>query len=212
MEDVVAASSFQSGDYLRGWLEAVLSQETVSALSRAFLEQTKSTLLERIDHWAFIDSTFAWFDALQIHHTTDDTVFDEYKEEREVWKLLQQEVIQQYGKSEVSLHSLLQEFDLRSKEAPVPKDAVRCLTIHSSKGLEFKRVYLIGLVEDQLPSWAATRKGDDSFEMREERRNCFVEFTRAVEALTITYSDRYFGYLKAPSRFLTEMGIAVVQQ
>lgn len=209
VEDVVAASSFQSGDYLRGWLEAALNQDTVSALTRAFLEQTKSTLLERVDHWAFIDAAFAWFDSLQNHPSAVDTAFDEYQEEREVWKLLQQEVIQQYGKSEVSLHSLLQEFDLRSKEAPAPKDAVRCLTIHSSKGLEFKRVYLIGLVEDQLPSWAATKKGDDSFEMREERRNCFVAITRAEEALTLTYSGRYFGYAKAPSRFLTEMGIAV---
>jgi DNA helicase-2/ATP-dependent DNA helicase PcrA len=194
---------------LRGWLEVALSQKTISAPTRAFLEQTKSTLLERVDHWAFIDAAFAWFDALQSHSTAVDSAFDEYQEEKEVWKLLQQEVIQQYGKSEVSLHSLLQEFDLRSKEAPVPKDAVRCLTIHSSKGLEFKRVYLIGLVEDQLPSWAATKKGDDSFEMREERRNCFVAITRAEEALTLTYAGRYFGYPKAPSRFLTEMGITV---
>jgi DNA helicase-2/ATP-dependent DNA helicase PcrA len=83
------------------------------------------------------------------------------------------------------------------------------LTIHSSKGLEFKRVYLIGLVEDQLPSWAATKKGDDSFEMREERRNCFVAITRADEALTLTYSGRYFGYAKEPSRFLLEMGLSL---
>jgi DNA helicase-2/ATP-dependent DNA helicase PcrA len=209
VEAVVASSSFQSGDYLRGWLEAALAQETVSSPTRAFLELTKSTLLERGDHWAFIEAAFSWFDALLNHPTAVDTAFDEYQEEKEVWKLLQQEVIQQYGKSEVSLHSLLQEFDLRSKEAPAPKDAVRCLTIHSSKGSEFKRVYLIGLVEDQLPSWAATKKGDDSFEMREERRNCFVAITRAEEALTLTYSGRYFGYAKAPSRFLTEMGITI---
>ena len=209
VEDVVASSSFQSGDYFRGWLEAALGQENVSAPTRAFLVQTKSTLLERVDHWAFIEAAFSWLDALQNYPTAVDAAFDEYQAEKEVWKLLQKEVIQQYGKSEVSLHSLLQEFDLRSKETPPPKDAVRCLTIHSSKGLEFKRVYLIGLVEDQLPSWAATKKGDDSFEMREERRNCFVAITRAEEALTLTYAGRYFGYAKAPSRFLTEMGITV---
>jgi DNA helicase-2/ATP-dependent DNA helicase PcrA len=207
VEDVVAGSSFQSGDYFRSWLEAVLGQESVSALTRVFLEQAKATLLERTDHWAFIDAAFKWFEALRNHPTAIDNAFDEYEEEKEVWGILQQEIIQQYGRSEVSLHSLLQEFDLRSKETPPPKDAVRCLTIHSSKGLEFKRVYLIGLVEDQLPSWAATKKGDDSFEMREERRNCFVAITRAEEALTITYSGRYFGYSKAPSRFLAEMGI-----
>lgn len=210
VEDVVASSSFQNGDYFRGWLEAALGRETISAPTRAFLEQTKSTLLERVDHWAFIEAAFSWFGALKNNPSAVDTAFDEYQEEKEVWMLLQQEVIQQYGKGEVSLNSLLQEFDLRSKETPPPKDAIRCLTIHSSKGLEFKRVYLIGLVEDQLPSWAAKKKGDDSFEMREERRNCFVAITRAEDALTLTYSGRYFGYAKAPSRFLTEMGITAL--
>ena len=208
VENVIAAASFHSGDYLRSWLEAALAQDD-STSTRAFLGQMKSTLLERVDHWAFIEAAFSWLDTVRNHPAAVDTAFDEYQEEKEVWKLLQQEVIQQYGKSEVTLHLLLQEFDLRSKEAPPPKDAIRCLTIHSSKGLEFRCVYLIGLVEDQLPSWAATKKGDDSFEMREERRNCFVAITRAEEALTLTYSSRYFGYAKAPSRFLTEMGITV---
>lgn len=208
VEDVVAASSFQSGDYLRGWLDTALAQPTISAPTRAFLIKTKEALLDRADHWVFIETAFNWFEALQNQTSSVDTAFNEYAEEKHVWGLLQQEIIQQYGKSEVSLHSLLQEFDLRSKEPPPPKDAIRCLTIHSSKGLEFKRVYLVGLVEDQLPSWAAVKKGDDSLEMSEERRNCFVAITRAEEALTITYSARYFGYAKRPSRFLSEMGIA----
>ena len=209
VEDIVAASSFHSGDYLRSWLEAALAEPTVSVSTLEFLEKMRGTLLDRVDHWIFIEAAFEWFESLQSQATVVDTAFNEYEEEKHVWGLLQQEIIQQYGKSEVSLHSLLQEFDLRSKEPPPPKDAVRCLTIHSSKGLEFKRVYLIGLVEEQLPSWAAVKKGDESLEISEERRNCFVAITRAEEALTITYSARYFGYAKKPSRFLSEMGIAV---
>jgi DNA helicase-2/ATP-dependent DNA helicase PcrA len=209
VENVVAASSFESGDYLRAWIEAAFVQEAVSTSTRPFLEQMKRTLLERLDHWLFIDAAFLWFDAIQNQPAAADTAFDEYLGEKEVWILLQHEVIQQYGRGEVSLHSLLQEFDLRSKETPPPKDAVRCMTIHGSKGLEFRRVYLIGLVEDQLPSWAARKKGNDSFEMCEERRNCFVAITRAEESLTLSYSDRYFGFAKSPSRFLGEMGIQV---
>ena len=207
VEDVVAASSFHNGDYLRGWLNAALTQGAVSAVTRTLLEEMRGTLVDRVDHWAFIEDAFKWFEALQSQPSVIDNAFNEYKEEKDVWSLLQNEVVQQYGKAEVSLHSLLQEFDLRSKEPPPPNDAVRCLTIHSSKGLEFKQVYLIGLVEDQLPSWAAVKKGDDSLEMHEERRNCFVAITRTEEALTITYAGRYFGYPKKPSRFLTEMGI-----
>jgi DNA helicase-2/ATP-dependent DNA helicase PcrA len=71
--------------------------------------------------------------------------------------------------------------------------------------MEFYHVYLIGLVEEQLPSWAAVRKGRDSQEMQEERRNCFVAITRTRENLTLTYSQEVFGWSKEPSRFLSEM-------
>ena len=73
--------------------------------------------------------------------------------------------------------------------------------------MEFDHVYLVGMVEDQLPSWAAIQKGDQSRDMQEERRNCFVAITRTQETLTLTYSDRVQGWQKKPSRFLYEMEI-----
>jgi DNA helicase-2/ATP-dependent DNA helicase PcrA len=73
--------------------------------------------------------------------------------------------------------------------------------------MEFQHVLLIGLVEDELPSYHARKKGDVSDEMREERRNCFVAITRAEETLTLTYAGKYFGWPKEPSRFLREMGV-----
>jgi len=82
---------------------------------------------------------------------------------------------------------------------------VPCFTIHVAKGMEFDHVYLVGLVEDQLPSWSAVKKGADSHEMQEERRNCFVAVTRTQESLTLTYSREVFGWTKRPSRFLKEM-------
>ncbi len=207
VDDVVAASSFHSGDYLRTWLQVALDIATVSPATKQFLAKTRETLLERSDHWTFIEAAFAWFETLKEGSVTD-SAFNEYNEEKLVWKALEQDIVEQFGRDEITLHSLLQQLDLRSKEAPPAPNSVRCLTIHTAKGLEFKRVYLIGVVEEQLPAWAATKKGDDSLEMREERRNCFVAITRAEEALTITYASRYFGYAKTPSRFLTEMGIA----
>lgn len=208
-EDIVAASSFQNGDFLRTWLEVVSAEQSISASTRTFLAGMRTSLVDRVDHWAFIESAFRWLDQLRDQPTAQEAAFDDYEGEKQVWDLLQSEIIQQFGKQEVALHSLLQEFDLRSKETPPPKDAVRCLTIHSSKGLEFKNVFLVGVVEDQLPSWAAKKKGDDSLEMREERRNCFVAITRTEESLTITFAETYFGYDKEPSRFLTEMGIKI---
>ena len=75
--------------------------------------------------------------------------------------------------------------------------------------MEFGHVYLMGMVEDQLPSYWAAKKGDKSLEMQEERRNCFVAITRAQESLTLTFSAEVFGWAKQPSRFLDEMGIEI---
>ena len=71
--------------------------------------------------------------------------------------------------------------------------------------LEFDHVYLIGLVEDELPSFQSKRQGDESPEMEEERRNCFVAITRSKKTLTLSYSKYYYGFFKQPSRFLYEM-------
>jgi DNA helicase-2/ATP-dependent DNA helicase PcrA len=79
------------------------------------------------------------------------------------------------------------------------------MTIHGSKGKEFDHVYLIGLAEDVLPSFQSLKAGSESAEMEEERRNCFVAITRTRECLCLSWADRYRGYSKQPSRFLSEM-------
>jgi DNA helicase II / ATP-dependent DNA helicase PcrA len=69
------------------------------------------------------------------------------------------------------------------------KDGVSLMTIHKSKGLEFKIVFLIGLVDTLLPS----AKGN----IEEERRICFVAISRAMELLFLSYP---LGYLNQPSK------------
>ena len=136
-----------------------------------------------------------------------DNPFAEYSDEKSTWSELVAEIEGQFGPEKVTLNVLLQELDMRSKAPSPAKGAVPCFTIHASKGMEFGHVYLIAMVEDQLPSWAAVKKGPDSREMQEERRNCFVAITRTEDSLTLTYSQRVFGWNKAPSRFLREMGL-----
>jgi DNA helicase II / ATP-dependent DNA helicase PcrA len=108
---------------------------------------------------------------------------------------------------EMTLEALLQELDLSPKIPPVLPNATRCLTIHGAKGMEFEHVYLVGLVEDLLPSFQAIQKGGESKELQEERRNCFVAITRVQESLTLTYASSCQGRSKTPSRFLKEMGL-----
>ncbi|MGE6699479.1 ATP-dependent helicase [Hyphomonas sp. NPDC076900] len=205
VKDVIARSAAEEGDYLRSWIRSALDREELSPGARELLESAGIRLVERLDFWGFEKSAFAWLDALPDTAPDHNGIFDEYEEEKETWRALVAEISAQYGRAEVTLHLLLQELDLRSKAPAAPKGGIPCFTIHASKGLEFDHVYLVGMVEDQLPSWAALKKGDDSHEMREERRNCFVAITRAQETLSLSYSDRVLGWGKAPSRFLREM-------
>ena len=78
------------------------------------------------------------------------------------------------------------------------------LTIHASKGKEFDHVILIGMANDELPSFQSLKKGLQSAEMEEERRNCFVAITRAKKVLYLTYSKSYFGW-KKKINFLNEI-------
>ena len=113
----------------------------------------------------------------------------------------------EYGHGNLTLNVYLQQMDLVSKAPRPGPNAVRCMTVHGSKGLEFNHVYLIGMAQEVLPSFHALRKGHRSKELEEERRNCFVAITRVKETLTITRSRQYYGYSKPPSQFLAEMGI-----
>lgn len=207
VKDIMSRASAEDGDYLRTWAIAALERKELSTSARKLIEQTVAKLSERLDFWAFQKEAFGWLDTLPDVKPDVEGVFDEYEQEKETWDQLVSEISAQYGRSEVTLHLLLQELDLRSKSPVPPKNSVPCFTIHASKGMEFDHVYLVGLVEDQLPSWAAIKKGADSREMQEERRNCFVAITRAQETLSLSYADRVFGWPKQPSRFLYEMGL-----
>lgn len=207
-DDVVARSSVDQGGLFRAWLDIAEMQSGLEPTTKVMLATARKTLLDRLDYWAFVNAAHGWFAAVESQPASAaEFAFDEFKDEREIWDALKSEIGNHYSLSELSLHNFLQELDLRTKERPAPKGAVRCLTIAASKGMEFKHVYLIGLVEDELPSYFAKKKGDHSEDMREERRNCFVAITRAEDTLTLTYADRYYGYPKEPSRFLNEMGL-----
>ena len=87
-------------------------------------------------------------------------------------------------------------------------DCVVLMTIHSAKGLEFPHVYVAGMEEGIFPG---LRSIGDEPEMEEERRLCYVAFTRAKEQLTLSYAKQrmLFGKTTANrrSRFLEEAGL-----
>jgi DNA helicase-2/ATP-dependent DNA helicase PcrA len=75
--------------------------------------------------------------------------------------------------------ALLSDVDEWNPQAP----GVTLMTIHMAKGLEFDRVFLIGLEEGLLPHASAL---DSDREVEEERRLCYVAMTRARNRLTLT--------------------------
>ena len=77
------------------------------------------------------------------------------------------------------------------------KEGVRLMTIHKSKGLEYPVIFLIGMVENILPS----KKGN----LEEERRICFVGISRAMKLLYLSWSMTYLGQPAKKSIFLDEI-------
>ncbi len=209
-ERVAAGSALDETDYLRDWLAEALAREEMEADTRTFLEGGVQALVARGDYLSFITEGLSWFESLTLRSSVGSSEgFTDYEEERSAWLELQVATLDRYGRDQTSLQVLLQEFDLSPKAPPVPPDAVRCYTIHTAKGMEFPHVYLIGLVEEVLPSFQSMRKGDASAEMQEERRNCFVAITRTQESLTLTHCRRQGGWPRRPSRFLAEMGLEI---
>jgi DNA helicase-2/ATP-dependent DNA helicase PcrA len=156
---------------------------------------------------AFVRTAFSYFDFIESTGTEGQEQFADYMSERRVWQKILDEIGGEDVAYALSLGQFLQELALANKTPDAPAEAIRCLTIHSSKGMEFPHVYLVGLAEDQLPSFQSKKAGESSREMQEERRNCFVAITRAIESLTLTYARKYNGWNKQPSRFLHEMGM-----
>ena len=98
-------------------------------------------------------------------------------------------------------------------------DAVRLMSLHASKGLEFDVVFMIGVENGLLPHKKATQERPDGAGLNEERRLCYVGFTRARKQLFVSYCQQRQGsFLKGkaggvrfemvrPSQFLLEAGL-----
>ena len=85
---------------------------------------------------------------------------------------------------------------------------VNLLTVHASKGLEFKEVYIIDMMEGRFPNIKLSRPAGG---IEEERRLFYVAVTRAKDRLCFAYAknDRIKNIEYEPSRFLIEAGYKI---
>jgi DNA helicase-2/ATP-dependent DNA helicase PcrA len=106
------------------------------------------------------------------------------------------------------LDAMLENAALQSDQDELKEDAnaVRLMTVHASKGLEFPYVFITGLEEGLFPY---AREGSDESDQEEERRLCYVAITRAEKKVFLTFASyrTVFGSKNAtiPSQFLSDI-------
>ncbi|MCQ2251666.1 MAG: exodeoxyribonuclease V subunit gamma, partial [Bacteroidales bacterium] len=106
-----------------------------------------------------------------------------------------------------SLSDYLEEVSLMTGDEQTDEpNQVSLLTIHASKGLEFKNVYLCGVEDGLFPS---QKSAESNAQLEEERRLFYVAVTRAQKRLIISYARMRFKYGQLapaqPSRFIKEI-------
>lgn len=111
---------------------------------------------------------------------------------------------------EAGVETLLEDAALQSDQDEIKdkeeKDAVRLMTVHAAKGLEFPYVFVTGLEEGLFPHQRLDEKGVDE---EEERRLFYVALTRAGKKLWLTYAHSRVVYgssgMNIPSSFLNDI-------
>ncbi|MDR1698864.1 MAG: UvrD-helicase domain-containing protein [Prevotellaceae bacterium] len=113
------------------------------------------------------------------------------------------------GETSATLPNFLSEVSLltdQDKETEDDRNKVTLMTVHASKGLEFKNVFVVGLEEQLFPS---ERSANSESELEEERRLFYVAITRAEEHCTISYARSRFHRGQTnysnPSRFIKDI-------
>jgi ATP-dependent DNA helicase Rep len=110
------------------------------------------------------------------------------------------------GKTLIDMVQSIALINMLEKQDNEDYDAIQLSTLHASKGLEYKHVFLVGVEEGILPH----RESQDPAKLQEERRLMYVGITRAQRSLHISYCEKRKQAREMipcePSRFISEMG------
>jgi superfamily I DNA/RNA helicase len=166
------------------------------------LAESITSLIEEIDYLQFIEKQYD--NPKQVERRKNDVMhfiesanrFTNYFKENANLKNFVERLLLQDSQDKEEL----------DEDSDVRKNEVTLMTLHSSKGLEFKVVFLVGVEEETLPHKKTITQGED---ISEERRLCYVGITRAQEKLFMTYckTRKLFGKdcPRFKSRFINEL-------
>jgi DNA helicase-2/ATP-dependent DNA helicase PcrA len=201
-DQVIAEAEATGQGYLNTWATTARAENLDSDDAR-LLEAFTHAEGDAIPAVQAIETCLEDFSRRAESRTEDTDLIEDLSAWRELWR----DIGIQIGRH-APLDQYLQQLQLRSKEPSPKPGTITLMTIHGAKGREFDHVYVIGLAEDILPSFQSQEQGDDSPELEEERRNCFVAITRTKERLVLSHAREYRGWPKEASRFLIEMQLA----
>ena len=217
-------AKMQRLEYLKEHAMSFLYDENDNSLFTVLKNSLSDPTFSGSDVRSFVE----WVDAFRrdlgemsiheiVNRVTEESGYEQYirmlgDEERlenlSEFKRIANEFERSFGE-ELTLPEFLHQIALQSGEdEEKPRDAVKLMTIHSAKGLEFPVVFIVGFTEGIFPS-SKTIEERKKFGLEEERRLCYVAITRAEKYLFIMDSEGLSekGIKKLPSRFLSEIGI-----
>jgi len=190
-----------------------IKSSDISTLEALVRKKNANTLKEFIQNIEYVakevtDSTYEFIDILEeTFHLKD--IYKGHQDEQD--KILNMDefygLFRDYVKNhpESSLDEFLNELTLQSEQDQVEGESIYMMSIHASKGLEFKHVFIVGMEEGFLPL-----VGDGS-DLEEERRLGYVAFTRAKDTLTLSHAgSRFYKGRRSDldkSRFFNEAGL-----
>lgn len=171
------------------YINAGLQKSTTATITGFFtmIDELKA-LLEKLTLKEFLNELYKVTGYQDYIDTLDDDEAETREENvKELFNAIletQSETVKETLEDYLDNVTLMTDLDLESSE----EDTVSLMTMHTSKGLEFNSVFLMGLEDGILPSPRAFFEKDKE----EERRLFYVALTRAKERLYLTYAkDRF---------------------
>lgn len=123
-----------------------------------------------------------------------------------IWQNHYDEFLRSQPGGQHSLTSLLAQIALGTTQQP-RQEGLALLTVHSSKGMEFDVVVIMGMTEGTFPDYRAKHAA-----LVEEKRNAFVAVTRSKRLICFSYPKTKMMpwgdvWQQKPSRYLSDIGI-----
>ena len=195
-EMLASRAKADATSYLDVWLHAV----EMYSEGDEFVEKARRAM-------GRLDNQRVWNDIVELFEKQDSNPSEhsDLSEDLTAWRT----AFQRYrGRiSEQSIPPLLWDIRLNLIDSPTKDQCISLATINTENDQQFRHVYLMGMADEELPSYHSLRRGPNSRELEEERRSCFGAITRTQNRLTLSWANSYNGFARNPSRFLFEMGL-----